>query len=633
MQKILILAANPKNTDRLRLDEEVREIEEGLKRSRNREQFEIKQQWAVRPQDIRRAMLDFQPNIVHFSGHGEGEVGIVLENRNGQAQLVTSEALAGLFKLFADNVRCVVLNACYSVAQAEAIVKHIDYVVGMEQSIGDQAAVEFSTAFYDGLGAGESFEFAYNVGCNALRLAGFHKHRPILKTQHDAEKKNPGAVIVLSYHAEQKQYIQPLANALCQRGIVPWLDMDDLEPLKQTIERHCGVVCFIPETDVERITQILRKILENGQLSIQKFESGLSENDREAFTDQLSQKIYRVLNLRSAQDVIIAIDQRGDGARQGEPDLPEVLNEYQIPCLIFRPDMGKRTHSQTLMGTEWKKCIQRIEKSLDALGNLRNNQQSVRIYGNAQLAFAFFLGLRINRTTLTSLYCYYYNGSYFTNEKQDFKGLGGGNEHCETVRSEKNYSRSPLPAKILPGEQREAIALYVGTQKYYDQFIEHLNSQQDPPAAVFIETLRYNEEKDEYDRFENSDQVMAVIKNAVALLERFRREHKTQTVELYCELPFHAVPLFAANLTGHALPSIKFMEFRRDLPIKKQKKERVEQLKKERERLDLDLKKTLPGSSEEEMIRKQIDTCKAKLKSTTSEDDSKMYVHLDMNVE
>ena len=55
-RKILILAANPTSTSRLRLDEEVREIQEGLQRSQKRDQFEIAQKWAVRPSDIRRAL-------------------------------------------------------------------------------------------------------------------------------------------------------------------------------------------------------------------------------------------------------------------------------------------------------------------------------------------------------------------------------------------------------------------------------------------------------------------------------------------------------------------------------------------------------------------------------------------------
>lgn len=112
-KKILFLAANPKTTSRLRLDEEVREIEEGLKRSRQREQFILEQKWAVRSRDMRRAMLEVKPDIVHFSGHGAEDKRLILEDDSGKPQFVTPEALAGLFELFADRVECVVLNACY----------------------------------------------------------------------------------------------------------------------------------------------------------------------------------------------------------------------------------------------------------------------------------------------------------------------------------------------------------------------------------------------------------------------------------------------------------------------------------------------------------------------------------------
>jgi hypothetical protein len=120
VRKILILTANPKGTVQLRLDQEVRDIAEGLRRSQRRDQFTIEQQWAVRPRDIQRAMLDINPQIIHFSGHGEGEAGLVFEDEVGQAKLVNGEALAGLFKLFADQVVCVVLNGCYTDVQAEA---------------------------------------------------------------------------------------------------------------------------------------------------------------------------------------------------------------------------------------------------------------------------------------------------------------------------------------------------------------------------------------------------------------------------------------------------------------------------------------------------------------------------------
>ncbi|MBD2491357.1 CHAT domain-containing protein [Aulosira sp. FACHB-615] len=183
MKTILILSSSPINEARLRLDKEVREIGEGLRRSRKRDQFKLEQKWAVRPDDLRRAMLDFNPQIIHFCGHGSGDDGLVLENDAGNAQLVPTNALASLFKLFAkEGVECVVLNACYAEVQAEAISQHINYVVGMSDEISDDAALKFAVGFYDALGAGRSYEDAYEFGCNAIALEGIPEElTPVLK--------------------------------------------------------------------------------------------------------------------------------------------------------------------------------------------------------------------------------------------------------------------------------------------------------------------------------------------------------------------------------------------------------------------------------------------------------------------
>ena len=185
LRKILILAANPRDTEKLRLDEEVREIQEGLKLSKGRDQFEIISRWAVRTEDLRRALLEHEPHIVHFSGHGTGKQGLVLENEIGNVQLVSARALAGLFKLF-PSIECVLLNACYSERQAEAIAQHVNYVIGMSQAIGDKAGINFAIGFYDGLGYGRSFGEAFEFGQSAIDLEGISEHLiPVLKKRGD----------------------------------------------------------------------------------------------------------------------------------------------------------------------------------------------------------------------------------------------------------------------------------------------------------------------------------------------------------------------------------------------------------------------------------------------------------------
>ena len=182
MKKILILSANPKDTNKLRLDEEVREIQAALKRANERHEFEIITQLAIGVDDVRRALLDRKPTIVHFCGHGSGSLGLAVENNSGQTQLVSTEALARLFKSFQEDVECVLLNACYSEAQATAIHQHIDCVMGMNQAIGDRAAIKFAVGFYDALGAGKPYDICFELGCASIDLEGIaESETPVIK--------------------------------------------------------------------------------------------------------------------------------------------------------------------------------------------------------------------------------------------------------------------------------------------------------------------------------------------------------------------------------------------------------------------------------------------------------------------
>lgn len=171
-QKILILAAIPHG---LRLDREIREIEEAIRRAIRRDLFEIRIRTAVRPQDIRRAIAEERPFIVHFCGHGLEDGSLLLEDDAGNNKPIPPEGLASLFKLHADYVNCVLLNACYSAKPAHAIREHINYAIGMNQPIGDKAAIVFAQGFYDGLGyenldTQDVFQRAFDEGIVAIQM-------------------------------------------------------------------------------------------------------------------------------------------------------------------------------------------------------------------------------------------------------------------------------------------------------------------------------------------------------------------------------------------------------------------------------------------------------------------------------
>src|SRR5262245_28979539 len=171
VRTILILAANPPATPALGLRDEYWAIVGAMGRARGGRRLHVVPAMAVTDDDLRRALLDHEPEIVHFSGHGTGRKGLVFEEAGGPL-LIAGEALAELFRLCSAHVRCVVLNACHSEVQAAAIGRHVEFVIGMSRAIGDAAAIKFSAGLYDALASGRSFVEAFQFGCNAISLKG-----------------------------------------------------------------------------------------------------------------------------------------------------------------------------------------------------------------------------------------------------------------------------------------------------------------------------------------------------------------------------------------------------------------------------------------------------------------------------
>jgi hypothetical protein len=173
--KILFLAANPTTTTPLRLDEEVRAITQKIRASEYRDSLSLISSWAVRADDLIQLLNEHKPHIVHFSGHGSRAGEIILVNDNGQPHSVSAVAIKSLFKTLRDNVRIVVLNACFSHSQANAITEVIDCAVGMSTAISDKAATIFAASFYRAIGFGRSVQEAFEQAVVALMLEGINE--------------------------------------------------------------------------------------------------------------------------------------------------------------------------------------------------------------------------------------------------------------------------------------------------------------------------------------------------------------------------------------------------------------------------------------------------------------------------
>lgn len=174
--RILYLSANPEDTERLRIDKEMREIREAVDLSTLRSRIFLDQRTALRLKELHRALLQYRPTVVHFSGHGDLYGNYLVENddpdRRGSIHLLSPQAIAGIFKAVAEDVHCVIVNACHTDRLAEALSAHVEYVVGMRHEIGDRAAVDFSIGFYQALAEGRNIFQAFDSGCAIIEGYG-----------------------------------------------------------------------------------------------------------------------------------------------------------------------------------------------------------------------------------------------------------------------------------------------------------------------------------------------------------------------------------------------------------------------------------------------------------------------------
>lgn len=166
--RILFVTANPPDMDPLSTDREQRAIREAVARAVERDRIQLAVRTAACFADLSRALLEGAYDIVHVAGHGE-PIGIVLDE-GGRVNVPPAE-LAALFDDYAapeGPLRCVVLNACWSV-DASAPIARVPTVVAMDGPVDDRAARAFAAGFYEALGAGRDFAAAHREGQRRAR--------------------------------------------------------------------------------------------------------------------------------------------------------------------------------------------------------------------------------------------------------------------------------------------------------------------------------------------------------------------------------------------------------------------------------------------------------------------------------
>jgi hypothetical protein len=174
--KILLLTANATHPENhLRLEEELRTIVDSLARARAREHFTWRISPAVTFSRVVHDLDDENPTIVHFSGHGNHEGGIVLRSDQGHENPVAPELIAGAFAGLRAPPRLVVFATCNSAELARLTSTHVAHAIGFVGEVEDATARKFSEVFYERLASREDFDvpFAFDRAKLATLGSGY----------------------------------------------------------------------------------------------------------------------------------------------------------------------------------------------------------------------------------------------------------------------------------------------------------------------------------------------------------------------------------------------------------------------------------------------------------------------------
>lgn len=172
--KILFFAADPilgrPDGVPLELANELREIQEHVKKARYGHRLHFEPHGAARADDLLDFLEHTDARVVHFSGHG-GRHGLVLVARDGYSvHYVDAAALKRVFREYHGTVRLVVLSACSSDAEAQAIADIVGCAIGTSSTISDDAATTFNSRFYRAVANGYSVERAFEHAKTILQV-------------------------------------------------------------------------------------------------------------------------------------------------------------------------------------------------------------------------------------------------------------------------------------------------------------------------------------------------------------------------------------------------------------------------------------------------------------------------------
>jgi hypothetical protein len=164
--KMLVVLAAPRDQPELDMDKE----ENGIRYALKDIPIELTVLHHATGENLHNALLDFEPHILHFSGHGvvkDGLGALALENpETGNTDPINAKQIRGLVNRM--GIILAVLNACETAKHstrdalmgvAQALIREeIPAVIAMQFLVSETVALMFTRRLYDFLFRGETLE-------------------------------------------------------------------------------------------------------------------------------------------------------------------------------------------------------------------------------------------------------------------------------------------------------------------------------------------------------------------------------------------------------------------------------------------------------------------------------------------
>ncbi len=166
--RVAFFSASPDEAQPLAVGREYNRVQEKVRAMDRRWHGSLFECPSVQWDQFPDFLLTEAPTVVHFSGHGLPDGSLMLSMEDGSPDRISPDGVAGLLEAHKGQVRVVVLNACYSDALAERLVRDVDVVIGMTRDVSDDAAILFGPTFYQYLAAGRSVADAFGAGTALL---------------------------------------------------------------------------------------------------------------------------------------------------------------------------------------------------------------------------------------------------------------------------------------------------------------------------------------------------------------------------------------------------------------------------------------------------------------------------------